>query len=276
MPRQRMNISQFDRLTGMADEWLRPWAMAVDTSPEGEGEGGGGDGEGDDALLGAAGEKALRDERALRKAQSKELEELRAQMEQMKGLVDPAVYAQAQAQAAALRQQLDEKERLSADERQRLEAKANKRVSDAEARATKAEADRISLQVRTAAQNLFIATEGKDGGDGGGQTYFDAWFAFHGSRHLRVDPTTGRAFVVDADGDPIKEGEQNVDPVKWLNEQADNSPVVGSFFKPKGGVGSGGLVGARGVRGVQGMSREEIQKLSPSQKMAIHRKTAGR
>jgi hypothetical protein len=211
----------------------------------------------------------------LRKTLAKELEDLRAQMEQMKGLVDPKVYAQAQAQAQALRQQLDEKERLSAEERQRLEAKANDRVSKAEARATKAEADRIQLQVRTAAQNLFIATEGRDGGDGE-QTYFDAWFAFHGSRHVRVDPATGKEYIVDSDGDPVKEGEQNVDPVKWINEQADNSPVVGSFFKPKGGSGGGGLVGARGFRTTQGLTPEQVRSLTPSQKMAMHREAAGR
>lgn len=279
MPRQRMNISQFDRLTGMADEWLRPWAMAVDTSPEGEGEGGGGSSDEidpEDPSLGEAGQKALREERALRKSQAAELAQLKAQMEQMKGLVSPETFAQAQAQAAALQQQLAEQQQVSAAERKRLEAKANERVTRAEQLAQKEKADRIALQVKTAAQSLFIAAEGKDGGDGSGLTYFDAWFDFHGKRHLRVDPDTGKAFVVDADGDPIKEGEQNVDPAKWLNEQADNSSVVGTFFKPKGGVGSGGLVGARGVRSTQGLTPEQVRSLSPSQKMAMHREAAGR
>jgi hypothetical protein len=271
-----MKTKRIDWLSAINNEWMQPWAT-VDPDPIGDDEGGGTDSGNEDAEipLGPIGEKTLREERALRKAQNKELEQLRAQMEQMKGLVSPEVYAQAQAQAAALRQQLDEKERLSADERQRVEAKANKRVSEAEARAQKAEADRISLQVKTAAQNLFIATEGRDGGDGSGQTYFDAWFAFHGSRHIRVDQA-GREFIVDSDGDPIKEGDQNVDPVKWLNSQADNSPVIGSFFKPKGGIGSGGLVGARGMRTTQGLTPEQIKSLSASQKMALHREQTGR
>jgi hypothetical protein len=197
-------------------------------------------------------------------------------MEQMKGLVDPKVYAQAQAQAQALKQQLDEKERLSADERQRLEAKANERVSKAEARATKAENDRVALQVKTAAQRLFIAAEGRDGGDGTGRTYFDAWFAFHGKEHIRVDPATGREYIVDSDGDPWKDGEQNIDPIKWLNEQADTSAVIGNLFKPKGGSGGGGLQGARGVRSAQGLTPEQVKRLTPGEKMALHREGAAR
>ena len=132
------------------------------------------------------------------------------------------------------------------------------------------------MLVKTAAQGLFLATDGRDGGDGSGQTYFDAWFAFHGSRHIRVDPATGKAFVVDSDGDPVKDGEQNIDPVKWLNEQADNSQVVGSFFKPKGGSGGGGLQGARGVRSAQGLTPEQLRKLTPSQKMELHREASRR
>ena len=267
-----------DQLLGTAGEWLRPWAT-VDPDPAGKSDGGGGGADevdADDPSLGETGQKALREERALRKSQAAELAQLKAQMEQMKGLVSPDVYAQAQAQAQALRQQLDEKERLTADERQRLEAKANDRVSKAEARATKAEADRIQLQVKTFAQGLFLATDGRDGGDGSGKTYFDAWFAFHGSQHIRVDPATGREYIVDADGDPVKEGDQNVNPVAWLNKQADDSAVVGSFFKPKGGSGGGGLVGARGFRTTQGLTPEQVKSLSPSQKMAMHREVAGR
>jgi hypothetical protein len=271
-----MKSNWFNRLLGSADEWQRPWAT-VDPDPVDAGGGGGGAEEvdADDPSLGDAGQKALREERALRKSQAAELAQLKAQMEQMKGLVSPETFAQAQAQATALQQQLAEQQQSTAAERQRLEAKANDRVSKAEARATKAEADRIGLLVRTAAQNLFMATEGRDGGDGT-QTYFDAWFAFHGSRHLRVDPATGKVFVVDSDGDPVKAGDQNVDPVVWLNEQADNSAVVGSFFKPKGGSGGGGLVGARGFRTSQGLTPEQVKALSPSQKMAIHREAAGR
>jgi len=271
-------LQELLELSASHDSW-RPWLLTADPDPAGEADGGAAGGAGDDdddgAPLGAAGQKALREERALRKAQSAELAQLKAQLDQMKGLVSPETYAQAQAQAAALQQQLAEKEKLSAAERQRLEAKANDRVSKAEARANAAEDARVALQVRTAAQSLFLATDGRDGGDGSGQTFFDAWFAYHGSRHLRVDPTTGKPFVVDADGDRVKTSEgQDVDPVTWLNAQADGSAVVGSFFKPKGGSGSGGLVGARGVRTTQGLTPEQVKALSPSQKLALHREQA--
>jgi hypothetical protein len=270
-----MKRTQIDQLLGTAGEWLRPWAT-VDPDPVDTGDGGGGSDElDDDSSLGEAGQKALREERALRKSQGAELAQLRAQLEQMKGLVSPETFAQAQAQAAALQQQLAEQQQSTAAEKQRVEAKANNRVREAEARATKAEADRIALQVRTAAQNLFMATGGRDGGDGK-QTYFDAWFAFHGSRHIKVDPATGKEFIVDSDGDPVKQGDQNVDPVAWINEQADNSPVVGSFFKPKGGSGGGGLVGARGFRTSQGLSPEQVKAMSPSEKLSAHREAAAR
>jgi hypothetical protein len=188
----------------------------------------------------------------------------------MKGLVPPEVYQQAQAAAAAAQQQVAEQRQASEAERKRLELKADERVSKAEARAQKAENDRVALLVKTAAQNLFIATEGRDGGDGSGLTYFDAWFAFHGSRHIRVDPATGRHYIVDTDGDPVKDGEQNIDPVKWLNEQADKSSVIGNFFKAKGGSGGGGLQGARGVRGVQSRSVEAARATSGSAFLSEH------
>jgi hypothetical protein len=54
------------------------------------------------------------------------------------------------------------------------------------------------------------------------------------------------------------------------------SAVVGSFFKPKGGSGGGGLVGARGFRTTQGLTPEQVRSLTPSQKMAMHREAAGR
>jgi hypothetical protein len=273
-----MKTTWFDQLLGAADEWLHPWA-SVDPDPAGEAEAGGGGADevdADDPSLGEAGKKALQEERALRKAHAAELAQLRAKLDSLKGLVSPEVYAQAQAAAAAAQQQMAEQKQSIEAERQRLEAKANQKVTAAEARAQKAESERVALLVKTAAQNLFMATDGRDGGDGSGQTYFDAWFAFHGSRHIKVDPATGKAFVVDSDGDPVKDGEQNIDPVKWLNQQADGSPVVGTFFKPKGGSGSGGLVGARGVRSAQGLTPEQVKKLSPTQKMELHRQQAGR
>jgi hypothetical protein len=273
-----MKTNCFDRLLGAADEWQRPWA-SVEPDPAGDGEGGGGANDeidADDPSLGEAGQRALREERAQRKSQAAELAQLKAQLASLKGQVSPEIYQQAQAAAAAAQQQMAEQKQASEAERKRLELKADERVSKAEARAQKAENDRVALLVKTAAQNLFIATEGRDGGDGSGLTYFDAWFAFHGSRHIRVDPATGKHFIVDSDGDPVKDGEQNIDPVKWLNEQADKSSVIGNFFKAKGGSGGGGLQGARGVRSAQGLTPEQVKRLTPGEKMALHRESIAR
>jgi hypothetical protein len=268
----------FDQPLGISGPGIfdQPWS-SVDQTPPNEDDGGGGTDDTDleDQNLGETGIQALREERAMRKSQAAELAQLKAQLEQLKGQVSPETFAQAQAQALALQQELTAQQQTTAADRQRIEAKANDRVSKAEARASKAEADKVALQIRTAAQSLFLATEGKDGGDGGGQTYFDAWFAFHGSRHIRVDPATGKVFIVDSDGDPVKDGESNIDPAKWLNSQADNSAVVGSFFKPKGGSGGGGLTNARGYRNSQGLTPEQVKAMSPSEKMAYSRTHGG-
>lgn len=275
MPRQRMKTRFFDQLLGGADEWLRPWAMAVDPSPEGEGEGGGGDlvDDDDEGDLGETGIKTLREERARRKQLDRELAQLRAQLDQVKGL-NPDTYAEAQRRADELQRELQRKDQDLSEVQRRIETKANERVTKAEQRAQNAERESIDLQTRTLAAGVFAACRGKDGADESGLSFFDAWFAFHGSRHLKLDPGTKKLRAVDSDGDPIKGADGlDVDPIKWVDEQADRSPVVGNFFKPKGGVGSGGLTGARGVRGVQGMSPEEIKKLDPSQKMALHRQS---
>jgi len=272
MPRQRMNISQFDRLTGMADEWLRPWAMTVDTSPEGEGEGGGGGDEmdADDPSLGEAGQKALKSEREARKALERQMAQLQQQLAAVKDL-NPEAYRAAQEKANELERRLAEREQLTAAERQRLEAKSQQQVAAAKKEADTERAKRIDLQTRTLARGVFSAAEGRDGADSGGLTFFDAYFEFQGRRHFRVDEATGKLFVVDADGDRIKTADgQDVDPVTWLNQQADTSAVIGSFFKPKGGVGSGGLSGARGVRGVQGRSVEDARRQSASSLLEEH------
>jgi hypothetical protein len=76
--------------------------------------------------------------------------------------------------------------------------------------------------------------------------------------------------VVDKDGDPITEDGKPVDPVKWLDEVADKSPMVAQYFKSKSGEGSGGLQGARNVRTVTSRSREDLAKLSPDRLLEEH------
>jgi len=269
-----MKTTSLDRfLSAGTDESLRPWQLSVTPDPAGEGEGGGtpaDEADPDDPSLGEAGQKALRAEREQRKALERKLAQLETQLGAVKDL-SPDAYRQAQEKAIELERRLAEREQLTAAERQRIESKAQEAVRRATATAEAEKARRIDLQVRTLARGVFSAAEGRDGADASGLTFFDAWMEFQGRRHLRVDEATGKLFVVDGDGDRVKTTEgQDVDPVAWLNQQADNSPVIGTFFKPKGGEGSGGFVGARGVRGTQSRSVEQARQTSGSAFLSEH------
>jgi hypothetical protein len=262
--------TRLNDLFGLGSFGAQPWLLSVDTDPAGEGEGGGSDDSTDDIDLGEAGQKALRAEREQRKALERKLAQLEAQLTSVKDL-NPDTYKAAQQKADELQRQLLEREQLTADERQRIEAKAQEQIRKATQTAETEKAKRIDLQVRTLARGVFSAAEGRDGADSSGLSFFDAWMEFQGRRHLRVEDATGKLYVVDGDGDRMKTAEgQDIDPVAWLNQQADNSPVVGTFFKPKGGEGSGGFVGARGIRGTQTRSVEQVRQLKGSALLSEH------
>ena len=265
-----MNTTWMDQLFGAGRDWLRPWP-SVDPDPAGDGAGGGDpEADPDDPSLGEAGQKALRAEREQRKALERKMAALEAQLSTVKDL-SPEAYRQAQEKAIELERRLAEREQLTAAERQRIEAKTAEQVRAAKKAAEEEKAKRIDLQVRTLARGIFSAADGRDGADASGLTFFDAWMEFQGRRHLRVDEATGKLYVIDGDGDRVKTAEgQDVDPVAWLNQQADSSPVVGTFFRAKGGEGGGGLVGARGVRGVQSRSVDEARKTSGSAFLSAH------
>jgi hypothetical protein len=269
-----MKRTLIDQLLGTAGEWLRPWPT-VEPDPAGAGDGGGGGGTGeeldpDDPSLGEAGQKALRQERETRKALERRLAQMETQLATVKDL-SPDAYRQAQEKAIELERRLAEREQLTAAERQRIESKANEAVRKATTTAEAEKARRIALEVKTMARGVFSAADGRDGADASGLSFFDAWMEFQGKRHLRVDETNGKLYVVDNDGDRVKSAEGvDVDPVAWLNQQADNSAVVGTFFRAKGGEGSGGFVGARGVRGVQGRSVEQARGTSGSAFLSEH------
>lgn len=271
--------SQLKELLGLhySSSAQLPWQLSIDPEPTGEGEGGGTEdsleddlGEAGQKALRAEGQKALRSEREKRKALERKLAQLESQLSSVKDL-DPETYQAAQQKAEELQRQLLEREQLTAAERQRIESKAQEQVRRATEQAQTEKAKRIDLQVRTLARGVFSAADGRDGADAGGLTFFDAWMDFQGRRHLKVDEATGKLYVVDSDGDRVKTAEGvDMDPVAWLNSQADNSPVVGTFFKPKGGEGGGGLVGTRGVRGQQTRSVEDVRKTSASSLLSRH------
>jgi hypothetical protein len=271
MPRQRMKTTWIDRLLGIADDWQRPWA-SVDPEPAGEGTGGGGAAEidEDDDSLGEAGQKALKSEREQRKALQRQMAQMEQQLEALKG-INPEAYRQAQEAADRLRREKDEFERATATERQRLETKAAEQIQQARLEAKAERERRIDLHVRTLARDAFQAAEGRPEADERGNSFFEGWMQLQGRKHLRVDEAAGRLYVVDGDGDRVKTADgKDVDPVAWINEQADGSPVIGTFFRPKGGEGSGGFQGARGVRGVRGLDPEMARKMNPGQLLAEH------
>jgi hypothetical protein len=273
MHRHRMKTTFLDRLLGTADEWLRPFA-SVTPDPAGEESGGGGDGLGDDddgeidASVGDAGRAAIQREREQRKALVRELAQMKSQLEAVKG-INPDAYREAQRQADELARQLRERDAATAADRQRIEGKAQKAVSEARQVAEQERQRRIDLEVRTRARTVFDAAGGRPEGDGSA-SFFDAYMAAHGRRHFRTDEN-GSLYVVDSDGDRMKTADgKDVDPVAWLNEQADNSPVVGSFFRAKGGEGSGGLSGARGIRGQNRLTTEAARSAKPGQLLERH------
>jgi hypothetical protein len=252
-----------------------PWLLSIDPDATAD-DGGGGLDDADDEELGETGVKTLREERATRKALEKKLAQLEAQFNYVKDL-NPDTYREAQRKADELQRQLQERETLTAAEKQRIEQKALEQVRKATTVAEAEKNRRIELEIETLAQGVFSAAEGRDGADASGMSFFKAWMKFHGRDHFKKDEVTGKLYVVDGDGDRVKTPEGNdVDPVAWLQAQADTSQVIGTFFRPKGGEGSGGFVGARGVRSVQGLTPEQVKAMSPSEKLAYHREVAAR
>lgn len=242
---------------------LLPWHIStVDPDPAGDGagDGGGSDagnsssgstggaadgGSGSDpeAHLGDPGKRALAALRADNDALKRQLAELQK--------THPAAVQEARERAEQLERQLREREQLTEAERMRLERKHQDQLAKATETAQTERQRRINLEIRTAAQAAFQAAHGRDGADEAGLTFFDGFMALLGSKHLRLDEATGQVYVVDGQGDPMMsaDGKGRVSPVEWMNQQADGSPVVGSFFRSRMGEGSGGFVGARGQRG---------------------------
>jgi hypothetical protein len=181
------------------------------------------------------------------------------------------LYKQTLEQAAKLKEDLDQKERETAEATRRVREKADSEVRAARQAADLAERARIDLLTQTRAQSIFRLNKGLDEVDPVlGITSFDAWWQVHGKNHLRWDDKANNLVVVDRDGDPITEDGKPVDPVKWLDEIADKSPTVAQYFQSKSGEGSGGISGARNVRTVQTMSLEHLRKANPSDLLDAH------
>jgi hypothetical protein len=256
-----------------ANRWALPadpfaGLLAVTPNPDGE-EGGGSsaaagsstiedpdddDDDDDDQPLGESGQKAL-------KATRKELKVLRRQLAELKK-IDPQAFAETQRRADELERQLEENNRMTEAERRRLEKKHQDQIQEVKKEAAEERNKRVALEIKTQARAAFDAAGGREGADEKGRNYFDAFMAYIGSQHLRLDETTGKVYVVDGQNDPIPapDGKGRIPVTDWINGEADTSQVVGSFFKPKGGAGSGGIVGARGYRTPSGRDPEQARK----------------
>ena len=207
---------------------------------------------------------------AERKERERELSQLKAQLEAV-AEINPDLYKQTLERAEELKRTLDQKERETAEATRRIREKADSEVRAARQAAEAAERARIDLLTKNAAQQIFRLNKGLDEVDAVlGQTSFDAWWSLHGSHHLKWDSKSNGVVVVDADGDPVTEDGNPVDPVKWLDEIADKSPMVAQYFQSKAGEGSGGIQGARNVRTVQVKSLEELKKARPSDLLDQH------
>lgn len=245
----------------LLEQLLRSIYPTVTQDGDGEGDGGGGgsaadDGEGDDdEALGEGGKKTLTKLREQLKAAERRLK-------QVEGL-DPKVYKEATTKAEQLERELRERESLTAAERLRLEQKANEQVTAAKAEAEQERQARIRLQTRTLAQNAFALAKGRSGADDDGRSFLDGFMALVGEKHLRIDDN-GDLYVVDAQGDPIQspDGKGRIAPDAWMKSLADKSPVIGTFFEPAMGSGSG----MPNSRGPGGRNLPALKDLTPGQR----------
>lgn len=251
--------------------------FAVDTNPEGDqsDSSGGSDSTHDDMdpgeeSLGDGGVEALRKERQARKQSEREAAQLKQQLNAL-AEVNPELYKETLKRAEELKHKLDEKERETAEATKRIREKADFDIRAARQAAEAAERARIDLLTQTEAQAIFRLNKGLDDVDPLlRMSSFDAWWNVHGKNHFKWDDKAKKLVVVDRDGDPITEDGQPVDPVKWLDEVADKSPIVAQYFQSKAGEGSGGISGARNVRAVQTRSVEERRKASPTALLDEH------
>lgn len=254
----------------LSHTWTIPPVFLVSTEPPAaEGEAGGGGGGQQAAASAPQGEPNPEDflgdpgKRALDKLRA-ENDALRRQAQQFRDL-DPEKFNEAQRRAEELEQRLRERERMTEAEKLRLEQKHNEALSQIKAEADQERQRRVALETRTAAKVAFEAAKGRRGADEAGLTYFDAFMATVGDRHLRVDEATGKLYVVDDQGDPLAdpEGKGRLDPVAWMNKQADGSLVIGTFFEGELGEGSG-MPSSRGHRGrrqadIHSMSKAQLR-----------------
>jgi hypothetical protein len=209
----------------------------------------------DDEPLGEQGVKTLKKVR-------KDLRAAERRLSAVEGL-DPKVYKEATAKAELLERELREREALTAADKLRLEQKANSQVTEANEKAEAARKALIKLEIRTAAKTAFELAKGLAGADEDGLSFFDGFMSTKGDKHLRIDDN-GKLYVVDDQGDPVQsdDGTGRISPAAWMKKLADKSPVIGTFFQPAMGSGSG----MGNSRGQGGRNLPALKDLTPGQR----------
>jgi hypothetical protein len=244
----------------------------VDVTPDGEEQGGGQEAgkatgakdpaAGDDEDMGPAGQDALRKERDLNRTLQRQLAELKNMSPQIAEQVAEAGRRVEEANERVRRAEED-KTRAVDETRSRLEQKHKRDRDSLQAERDAAIAAKEQLAIRTAFNEAFNAADGRPGGEDG-LTHSEAVFNQLAGNLMLKD---GRTIVVDRDGDPIMAADKSgpIELKDWLNLKADSSSVIGVHFKPVGGAGSGGLLGARGYRPSQGRDPKDLAKMTPNQ-----------
>ena len=191
---------------------------------------------------------ALRSERTARRSNEKQLKELGAQLDQLKG-IDPEQYAKLQAEAA----KRAELESALKDQIGSIEKNYAEQLHAAEEAKKEANTQVLDLQKRYAFEQALAAAGGR-----GGKWTATVYAEVQDSIRLEDD---GTITVVDKSGAYILEDGKRVEPSDWLKQfKADE--FLGYAFKPERGAGSG-LMEMPGTRignsgDIHNMTKEEL------------------
>ena len=188
---------------------------------------------------------ALRSERSARRNNEKQLKELGAQLEQLKG-IDPEQYAKLQAEAA----KRAELESALKDQIGSIEKTYSDQLAAAEAAKKEANAQVFELQKRHAFEQA-LASAGGRGGKWTDTAYAEL------SQQVKLEDD-GTISIVDKSGAYVLEDGKRVKPAEWLKGfKADE--FLGYAFKPERGAGSG-LMDHPGTRIGQGQDLHSLSK----------------
>jgi len=185
---------------------------------------------------------ALKKERDARKAESRELRNLKAELESLKGKLDPdskrsaeeVARAIAEATAAINKEWEERVNKLKGKTAEEKAALARERDQEREAR----QAERL----RTQAERAFYQSDGKNATSADGTTQFEYFYTLNRDKFGLDDQGL---YVRDADGEPRMDEEdprKRLAPDKYLLT-LHSDPLHGQHFNPQRGAGSGGRSG---------------------------------